>query len=53
MSYVPYIYDADYYLRSSKEDIITKDKKLYKLPDETIIEIRKEKRISAVEILFK
>lgn len=53
MSYVPYIYDADYYLRSSKEDIITKDKKLYKLPDETIIEIPKEKRISAVEILFK
>lgn len=62
MCYVPYIKDSDYYLRSEKEDVISSDKRLYKLsyklPDgkdgeEVIIEVPKRARITASEILFK
>ena len=51
MCYVPYLHDVDYYL-NSQEDIIPEEKKLYKLPDENIIEIPKKARLTAAELLF-
>jgi len=51
MCYVPYLHDINHYLNSD-EDIITEEKKLYKLPDEKIIEIPKKARLTAAELLF-
>lgn len=51
MCYVPYLNDINYYLNSN-EDIISEEKKLYKLPDESIIEIPKKARLTAAELLF-
>lgn len=51
MCSVPYLKDIDYYLKSN-EDIISEEKKLYKLPDEKIIEIPKKARLTAAELLF-
>lgn len=51
MCYVPYTNDINHYL-DSNEDIIPEEKKLYKLPDEKIIEIPKKARLTAAELLF-
>lgn len=51
MSSVPYLHDIDHYLNTN-EDIISQEKKLYKLPDERIIEIPKKARLTAAELLF-
>lgn len=53
MASVAYLKEAEYYIRSDKEDVISTDKILYKLPDNTgIIEIPKKSRITASELLF-
>lgn len=49
---VPYLHNYEYYL-NGENDIIPKEKSLYKLPDETIIHIPKEARITASEFLFR
>ena len=51
MCYVPYLNDINHYLNSD-EDIIPEERKLYKLPDEKIIEIPKKARLTAAELLF-
>jgi actin len=54
MSFVPYLKEADSYIRSDKDDVLREEQRLYKLPDgEKIIEIPKKYRINAAEILFK
>ena len=50
---VPFENSYDYYLDEKNEDIISKAKMLYKLPDETIISIPRNHRIIASELLFK
>ena len=65
MACVPYKHDYSFYLNNDKEDVISPEKKLYKnkitLPDDTnieneidddIIEVPKEFRIKASELLF-
>lgn len=42
----------EYYLNCS-EDIISEEKQLYKLPDETIINIPKKIRLITSELLFE
>jgi actin len=49
---IPYLHDFNYYLNSSN-DIISPDQMLYKLPDDTIIDIPKRSRLLASEVLFK
>ncbi len=49
---IPYLKDVSYYLNKSN-DIISPEKMLYKLPDETIINIPKKSRLMASEVLFK
>ncbi len=51
MCHVPHLQDINYYLNSG-EDIISEEKKLYKLPDDKIIEIPKKARLTAAELLF-
>ena len=50
---VPFENPYEYYLDENNEDIISKAKMLYKLPDETIITIPRSHRIIASELLFK
>lgn len=50
---VPFENSYEYYLDENNEDIISKAKMLYKLPDETIITIPRKYRIIASELLFK
>lgn len=49
---IPHIHDVNYYLDTTN-DIISTEKMLYKLPDETIINIPKKSRLMASEVLFK
>ena len=51
-SSVPYIYPCDYYLDENFQDIILEDVRLYKLPDDTIIDIPRKCRLLASEMLF-
>ena len=54
MCYVPHLKDKEFYFDRDKEDILSEEKRLYKLPDSTpIIEIPKKSRINSAEILFK
>lgn len=53
MCKVPYLKDYDYYM-SKENDILKPEERLYKLPDETtIIEVSKESRLKASELIFK
>lgn len=49
---VPHLQSIDYYMNPS-QDIISEEKMLYKLPDESIINIPKEARLLAAELLFE
>jgi actin len=49
---VPYLHNYEYYINGDN-DIIPIEKSLYKLPDETIIQIPKQARLQAAEFLFK
>ena len=49
---VPYLHPYEYYLDENNDDIISKQQMLYKLPDESIIEIPRQSRIVASELLF-
>ena len=49
---IPYLQNVDYYLNTTN-DIISQEKMLYKLPDETVINIPKKSRLIASEVLFK
>ena len=51
-SCVPYIYPCDYYLDENFQDIILEETRLYKLPDDTIIDIPRKCRLLASEMLF-
>ena len=51
-SCVPYIYPCDYYLDENFQDIILEETRLYKLPDDTIIDIPRRCRLLASEMLF-
>ena len=50
---VPFMNSYEYYLDENNEDIIPKEKLLYKLPDESIIPIPRKHRLLASELLFK
>ena len=52
MCNAPYLKDADEYLNKNI-DILKENQKLYKMPNGEIIEIPKQNRINAGEILFK
>jgi actin len=52
MCSVPYSKTYEHYLNSN-DDVISLEKMLYKLPDETIINIPKQCRLKAAELLFK
>lgn len=53
MCKVPFLKDYDFYM-SKENDILNPEEKLYKLPDETtIIEVSKESRLKASELIFK
>jgi actin, other eukaryote len=49
---IPYLHNYNYYMETAN-DIIPPEKMLYKLPDETIINIPKKYRLMASEVLFK
>jgi actin-related protein len=49
---VPHLHNYQWYL-DNDNDIIPIEKSLYKLPDETIIQIPKKARLEASEFLFK
>ena len=51
-SCVPFIYPYDYYLDENFQDIILEEIRLYKLPDDTIIDIPRKYRLLASEMLF-
>ena len=51
-SSVPFIYPCDYYLDENFQDIILEEIRLYKLPDDTIIDIPRRCRLLASEMLF-
>ena len=51
-SSVPFIYHCDYYLDENFQDIILEEIRLYKLPDDTIIDIPRRCRLLASEMLF-
>ena len=50
--YVPVNQNYSYYLDETNEDIIKKEVRLFKLPDEKIVEIPRNTRIIASELLF-
>ena len=49
---VPYKHPYTYYLNEDNEDIISQQQMLYKLPDESIIQIPRKYRVLAGELLF-